>query len=138
MVEPASSVAEQILSLTQRLLDAIDRQDWSTYEELCDPSLTACEPEALGHRVCGLEFHHYYFRLEGSGRPRRSEIVDPHVRQIGDAVILSYVRLVQSTSADGSPRTDAFEETRVWQKMGVEWRHVHFHRSVCGRWSAGE
>jgi len=35
-------------TLTKQLLDAIDNGDLETYRELCDPSLTAFEPEALG------------------------------------------------------------------------------------------
>ena len=57
---------ENILQLNQRLLDAIAAADWATYEELCDPELTAFEPEARGQRVEGLDFHRFYFDL---GKP---------------------------------------------------------------------
>ncbi len=40
----------ELLQLNQRLLDSIAHADWATYQELCDPSLTAFEPEALGQR----------------------------------------------------------------------------------------
>ena len=32
----------------------------------------------------------------------------------------------------GSPVTTHFEETRVWQRIGGKWRHVHIHRSPAG------
>ena len=48
---PANDPTDEILQLNQRLLDAIATGDWATYEELCDPALTAFEPEARGHRV---------------------------------------------------------------------------------------
>ncbi len=48
-----------------------------------------------------------------------------------DAVVVAYVRLVQSASGDG-PAVSATEETRVWQRRDGRWRHVHFHRSAAG------
>jgi calcium/calmodulin-dependent protein kinase (CaM kinase) II len=55
--------------------------------------------------------------------------VAPHVRILGDVAIVACVRLTQRTAPDGSPTTQAFEETRVWRKQDGRWRHVHFHRS---------
>ena len=46
----------ELLQLNQRLLDSIAGADWATYEELCDPSLTAFEPEAQGQLIEGLAF----------------------------------------------------------------------------------
>ncbi len=40
------SDSEELLQLNQRLLDAITDSDWAVYQELCDPTLTAFEPEA--------------------------------------------------------------------------------------------
>ena len=52
------------------------------------------------------------------------------MRLMGDsAAVISYVRLTQSLDASGAPQTGRMEETRVWQKIGGEWKHVHFHRS---------
>jgi calcium/calmodulin-dependent protein kinase (CaM kinase) II len=56
-------------------------------------------------------------------------MASPHVRVMGDVAVLSYVRLNQRVSADGTPTTKAVEETRVWQKQNGMWKHVHFHRS---------
>ncbi len=42
---------DAILAKTQQLLVAIAGGDWNTYAELCDPSLTCFEPEALGNLV---------------------------------------------------------------------------------------
>lgn len=124
----------ELLDLTQRLLDSIAAGDYATYAELCDESLTAFEPEALGQLVEGLDFHRYYFDLAAasgkSGAARQNTLASPHVRMLGhDAAVVAYVRLVQSVADDGSPRTAAFEETRVWQRNGAAWKHVHFHRS---------
>jgi len=48
---------QQIIELTQRLLDCVGVWDWATYEELCDERLKCFEPEAPGQLVEGLAFH---------------------------------------------------------------------------------
>lgn len=117
------------LALTRQLLDSIHAADWDHYERLCDPTLTCFEPEAKSHQVEGLNFHRFYFNL-GPGKSS-STITSPVVRPLGeDAAVVSYTRLVQSLDADGRPITRTFEETRVWQRVNGEWRHVHFHRSA--------
>lgn len=119
-----------LLDLTRQLLDAIARGDWETYQSLCDPTLSAFEPEACGHLVEGLEFHRFYFRTTGPRASRADTICSPHVRTLGtEAGVVSYVRVVQSLDANGSPQTKSYDETRVWQLRDETWRHVHFHRS---------
>ncbi len=54
----------------------------------------------------------------------------PHVRVMGDVAVISFIRLVQKLDGNGSPITTRSEETRVWQRQGGRWRHVHFHRTV--------
>ena len=53
-------IEDELLLLSERLLQAIDSKDWETYTQLCDVSLTAYEPEALGQLVEGLPFHYFY------------------------------------------------------------------------------
>lgn len=120
----------ELLELTRQLLDSIDQQDWSTYTRLCDSTLSAFEPEALGNLVEGMEFHEFYFQMEATGRAKRSTISSPHIRLMGDCAVVSYVRVVQRVDADGNAPSAAFEETRIWQKQNGEWQHVHFHRSL--------
>ena len=60
-------------------------------------------------------------------------MASPHVRMLSDsAALVAYVRLVQKLDAAGSPITVRSEETRLWQKLGGRWQHVHFHRSLPG------
>ena len=119
----------ELLELNQRLLDAIASADWETYEQLCDPQLTAFEPEAAGQRVEGLPFHRFYFDLGGDDRTRTT-MVDPRVRWLGtDAAVVTFVRLTQRVGLDG-PSTQACEETRVWERRDGRWWHIHFHRSL--------
>jgi calcium/calmodulin-dependent protein kinase (CaM kinase) II len=125
------AIVEELLQTNQRLLDAIAVANWEVYAELCDPSLTCFEPEAAGQLVEGMAFHHFYFKLGGTAREHNTTMCSPHVRFLGDTAVVSYVRLNQRVSADGSPTTRAVEETRVWQRRDGAWRHVHFHRSVA-------
>jgi ketosteroid isomerase-like protein len=123
------SVENELLSLSRKLLTAIDAGDWSTYASLCDESITCFEPEALGHLVAGLPFHKYYFDLPAGKTPKQSTIASPQVRVIGDAAVVTYVRVVQKLDAQGAPISAAAMETRIWQKTASGWKHVHFHRS---------
>ncbi len=122
-------VAQELLHLTQQLLDSIARADWKTYEELCDPSLTAFEPESQGQLVEGMPFHRFYFNLGGVPGEHNTTLASPHVRIMGETAVVAYVRLNQRVDAQGAPVVRAFAETRVWQRQGGRWRHVHFHRS---------
>lgn len=126
------SAEAELLSLSQQLLSVIDAGNWDAYAKLCDPSLSCFEPEALGQLVEGLPFHKFYFDMPGTGRPKQSTMASPKVRVMGDAAVVTYVRVVQKIQADGSPVCVAIEETRVWQKQNGSWLHVHFHRSAPG------
>ncbi len=123
-------VVEELLRLNAKLLDCIARADWQTYQELCDPSLSAFEPEAIGHLVEGMDFHHFYFRLGGVAGEFNTTMSRPHVRVMGDVAVVSYVRLNQRRDPSGTPLTIGSAETRVWQRQGGCWKHVHFHRSA--------
>jgi calcium/calmodulin-dependent protein kinase (CaM kinase) II len=128
------SVESELLDLSRRLLASIDAGEWKTYESLCCPSITCIEPEALGHLAEGLPCHKFYIDLPAgpSQTPaKQSSIASPHVRVLGDAAVVSYIRLVQKLDASGAPVSTAAMETRVWQKSPSGWKHVHFHRTPC-------
>jgi ketosteroid isomerase-like protein len=120
----------ELLQLNQRLLDSISQGDWATYQELCDPSLTAIEPEAPGQIVEGLAFHRFYFDLGGIRGRHQTTMTAPHVRVMGDVAVVAYVRLIQRVGPEGAAITAATAETRVWRRAEGRWRHVHFHRSA--------
>lgn len=120
----------EIIALNQKLLESIVGGDWKAYESLCDSSITCFEAEARGQLVQGMPFHKYYFDLGGPAAKKLVTMASPHVRMLGsDAAVICYVRLTQSLDAAGAPQTSKFEETRIWQKIGGAWKHVHFHRS---------
>ena len=125
----SNEIESALLAVNQRLLNAIAAGDWNTYAELCDPSLTAFEPEALGQVVEGLDFHKFYFTGSGSGGRRQNSMCSPHVRVMGDVAVLSYFRLTQVHDEQARFSSAGTEETRVWQKQDGKWKHVHFHRS---------
>ncbi|KAI5083941.1 hypothetical protein GOP47_0000110 [Adiantum capillus-veneris] len=134
-------VEEDLLRLTKELLQCIDVGDYAVYKRLCDPALTAFEPESHGHLVEGLAFHKFYFDI-GRMFPAlssQSQISSPKVTLVGDdAALVTYTRLRQSTTMDGVPSVEAFNETRVWERKPdsggmLVWKNVHFHRSKSPR-----
>jgi calcium/calmodulin-dependent protein kinase (CaM kinase) II len=129
-VKHDESTIEELLTLSQRLLESIAAADWETYASLCDAGLSAFEPESQGHLVEGMDFHRFYFNLGAGPGACNVTLSAPHVRVMGDAAVVSYVRLTQRCDADGKPVVSRCEETRVWQRVGGRWQHVHFHRSV--------
>jgi hypothetical protein len=120
----------EVLGLNERLLQSIAEGDWEAYAALCDPTLSCFEPESRGQLVEGMDFHRYYFEHGKPSTPRNTTLCAPHVRLLGDAAVVSYVRLVQTLDDAGKHVTQRFEETRVWQRENDVWRHVHFHRSA--------
>jgi calcium/calmodulin-dependent protein kinase (CaM kinase) II len=124
--------SEELLRLNQRLLDAIAEADWDVYRQLCDPTLTAFEPEAKGQLVQGLEFHSFYFNRKRPKGDHKTTMCSPKIRIMGDVAVIAYVRLNQRVGDDGLPVSKAVEETRIWQRQDGNWKHVHFHRSPIG------
>jgi calcium/calmodulin-dependent protein kinase (CaM kinase) II len=120
----------ELLRLNQCLLESIATADWDAYQELCDSSLTAFEPEAAGQLVEGMAFHRFYFDLGGVRGRHQTTMCSPRVRLLGDVAVVAYVRLIQRVGPDGAAVTVASAETRVWQRRDGRWRHVHFHRSA--------
>ncbi|XP_030883524.1 calcium/calmodulin-dependent protein kinase type II subunit delta [Leptonychotes weddellii] len=52
---------QEIIKVTEQLIEAINNGDFEAYTKICDPGLTAFEPEALGNLVEGMDFHRFYF-----------------------------------------------------------------------------
>lgn len=128
-----SSIARKtdIVKMTECILDAINSGDFETYTKLCDPNITAFEPEALGNLVEGIDFHKFYF--DNSIKQSKSSnvtILSPVVHLLGeDAASIGYVKVTQTLDKQGHAFTSQAEETRVWQRKEGRWYNVHFHRS---------
>ncbi|XP_051897077.1 calcium/calmodulin-dependent protein kinase type II subunit beta isoform X23 [Pristis pectinata] len=123
---------QEIIKLTEQLIEAINNGDFEAYAKICDPGLTSFEPEALGNLVEGMDFHRFYFEnlLSKNNKPIHTTILNPHVHLIGeDAACIAYIRLTQYIDIQGRPRTTQSEETRVWHRRDSKWQNVHFHCS---------
>ncbi|KAK4808290.1 hypothetical protein QYF61_020771 [Mycteria americana] len=113
--EDTKARKQEIIKITEQLIEAVNNGDFEAYAKICDPGLTSFEPEALGNL---------------NNKPIHTTILNPHVHVIGeDAACIAYIRLTQYIDAQGRPRTSQSEETRVWHRRDGKWQNVHFHGS---------
>ncbi|XP_023215319.1 calcium/calmodulin-dependent protein kinase type II delta chain-like, partial [Centruroides sculpturatus] len=123
---------QEIIKMTECLLESINNGDYATYTKLCDPHMTAFEPEALGNLVEGMDFHRFYFEnvLGKQIKTLHTLMLNPAVHLLGeDAACIAYVRLTQYIDKSGMAHTQRSEETRLWHKKDGKWQNIHFHRS---------
>nr|XP_055033135.1 calcium/calmodulin-dependent protein kinase (CaM kinase) II gamma 1 isoform X5 [Misgurnus anguillicaudatus] len=128
----AAARKQEIIKITEQLIEAVNNGDFEAYTRICDPGLTSFEPEALGNLVEGMDFHKFYFEhlLSKNNKPVHTTILNPHVHLIGeDAACIAYIRLTQYIDSQGRPRSCQSEETRVWHRRDGKWLNVHFHCS---------
>ncbi|KAM9823150.1 calcium/calmodulin-dependent protein kinase (CaM kinase) II beta 1 isoform 5-T5 [Syngnathus typhle] len=128
----SQSRKQEIIKITEQLIEAINNGDFDAYAKICDPSLTSFEPEALGNLVEGMDFHRFYFDnlLSKNDKPIHTTILNPHVHLIGeDAACIAYIRLTQFVDGQGRPQSSQSEETRVWHRREAKWQNIHFHCS---------
>uniref|UniRef100_A0A8C8E287 calcium/calmodulin-dependent protein kinase n=1 Tax=Oryzias sinensis TaxID=183150 RepID=A0A8C8E287_9TELE len=129
---PPCLPAQEIIKITEQLIEAVNNGDFEAYAKICDPGLTSFEPEGLGNLVEGMDFHRFYFDnlLSKNSKPIHTTILNPHVHMIGeDAACIAYIRLTQFVDSQGRPRSSQSEETRVWHRRESRWQNVHFHCS---------
>ncbi|XP_045551260.1 calcium/calmodulin-dependent protein kinase type II subunit beta isoform X27 [Salmo salar] len=130
--EDVKARKQDIIKITEQLIQAVNNGDFEAYAKICDPGLTSFEPEALGNLVEGMDFHRFYFEnlLSKNSKPIHTTILNPHVHLIGeDAACIAYIRLTQFVDGLGHPRSSQSEETRVWHRRDSKWQNVHFHCS---------
>ncbi|XP_032453249.1 calcium/calmodulin-dependent protein kinase type II alpha chain isoform X21 [Nasonia vitripennis] len=134
LLQGAQARRQEIIKMTEQLIESINTGDFEAYTKICDPHLTAFEPEALGNLVEGMEFHKFYFDnvvLGKNCKAVNTTILNPHVHLLGeDAACIAYVRLTQYMDKQGVAHTQQSEESRVWHKKDNKWQNVHFHRSA--------
>ncbi|NXG51010.1 KCC2A kinase, partial [Psilopogon haemacephalus] len=110
---------QEIIKVTEQLIEAISNGDFESYTKMCDPGMTAFEPEALGNLVEGLDFHRFYF--ENCKQP---------LWLLRDPSHLPCTRLSFALpQLAGERRVVRSEETRIWHRRDGKWQIVHFHRS---------
>uniref|UniRef100_A0A646QE86 calcium/calmodulin-dependent protein kinase n=1 Tax=Hemiscolopendra marginata TaxID=943146 RepID=A0A646QE86_9MYRI len=123
---------QEIVKVTEQLIEAINAGDFESYTKICDPHMTSFEPESLGNLVEGMEFHKFYFDnvLGKNCKSINTTILNPHVHFLGDdAACIAYIRLTQFMDKSGMAHSQQSEETRVWHRRDGKWQSVHFHRS---------
>ncbi|XP_014221031.1 calcium/calmodulin-dependent protein kinase type II alpha chain isoform X9 [Trichogramma pretiosum] len=133
LLQGAQARRQEIIKMTEQLIESINTGDFEAYTKICDPHLTAFEPEALGNLVEGMEFHKFYFDnvLGKNCKAVNTTILNPHVHLLGDdAACIAYVRLTQYMDKQGVAHTQQSEESRIWHKKDNKWQNVHFHRSA--------
>ncbi|XP_011500183.1 PREDICTED: calcium/calmodulin-dependent protein kinase type II alpha chain isoform X5 [Ceratosolen solmsi marchali] len=133
LLQGAQARRQEIIKMTEQLIESINTGDFEAYTKICDPHLTAFEPEALGNLVEGMEFHKFYFDnvLGKNCKAVNTTILNPHVHLLGeDAACIAYVRLTQYMDKQGVAHTQQSEESRVWHKKDNKWQNVHFHQSA--------
>jgi len=156
---------QEIIKLTENVLESIASGDFEAYAKLTPPTLTSFEPESLGNLVSGMEFHKFYFEATSLTPPTRSvggvgevdctnnrrresvstcmqkhtTMLNPHVHLLGeDAAVIAFVRLTQFFhGGEKTPTTTQTEETRIWHRNNGKWQMVHVHRSANAgcKWS---
>uniref|UniRef100_A0A8C7VW74 calcium/calmodulin-dependent protein kinase n=1 Tax=Oncorhynchus mykiss TaxID=8022 RepID=A0A8C7VW74_ONCMY len=132
LLVPPAVRKQEIIKITEQLIEAVNNGDFEAYAKICDPCLTSFEPEALGNLVEGMDFHRFYFDnlLSKNSKPIHTTILNPHVHLIGeDAACIAYIRLTQFVDGTGRPCSSQSEETRVWHRRESKWQNVHFHCS---------
>ncbi|NWU62363.1 KCC2D kinase, partial [Pterocles burchelli] len=113
---------QEIIKVTEQLIEAINNGDFEAYTKICDPGLTSFEPEALGNLVEGMDFHRFYFE---NGKHSFFISVNLHLFLV---FCCTHSHIIGHLG-NGMPKTMQSEETRVWHRRDGKWQNVHFHRS---------
>ncbi|NXL33860.1 KCC2D kinase, partial [Glaucidium brasilianum] len=119
---------QEIIKVTEQLIEAINNGDFEAYTKICDPGLTSFEPEALGNLVEGMDFHRFYFE-NGKHSFLISVWFFSEFCCVCFSVCFYCTHLHITWHLGGMPKTMQSEETRVWHRRDGKWQNVHFHRS---------
>ncbi|NXA59107.1 KCC2D kinase, partial [Mohoua ochrocephala] len=129
---------QEIIKVTEQLIEAINNGDFEAYTKICDPGLTSFEPEALGNLVEGMDFHRFYFE---NGKYSLFISKEYYFSEFcyrcfsvcfcsAHSHITGHLRERRRyMDGSGMPKTMQSEETRVWHRRDGKWQNVHFHRS---------
>uniref|UniRef100_A0A480PZC9 calcium/calmodulin-dependent protein kinase n=1 Tax=Sus scrofa TaxID=9823 RepID=A0A480PZC9_PIG len=92
---------QEIIKITEQLIEAINNGDFEAYTKICDPGLTSFEPEALGNLVEGMDFHKFYF--ENREWVRAAEILLPAPHPLLARLLLFPIARVSLTDLPATP-----------------------------------
>lgn len=107
-------IQNELLELSQQLLDAIDTNNEETYKCLIE-SKQECDND-----------------IKSNTNLKMSTMTNTMVRVIGKSAVVSYVRVLQINNGIGSIITNSYEETRVWEIVKKDdmytWLNIHTHQ----------
>lgn len=125
-------------------LEAIYKNDISTYHATTSDELTLYEWWVTPHRLEGLPFHDFMmsenaqrglvFGAEVKGERRmepprtRFDLANLRIQRYGETAIASYT-LLTSSGTDEGVTVAAHNESRVIVRLDGEWKVVHVHKS---------
>lgn len=131
----ASADEKEIIDLTARLIAVIGAKDVKEYFKMCSEDVTCIEPETCGQLVTGLEFHKFFLDTMPTYSSLQQSVHNPKVHMLGDgSACIAYQRIMQCCEKGKPPKVMCFPETRVWNKVGNDWKCVHIHRSAAIHW----
>ena len=120
---------KKIKEVLSNILNSIQLGDNVTYKKYVSPELTCFEPESLGNKVLGLNFHLFFGNNVPPPDKYNIELINPTIRVIGSVAYACYTILI-SKSLENNVSVQSSNETRIFHKNEEgNWKIVHFHRS---------
>lgn len=121
------NVAEDILALERKALDRWCSSDPSGFLEISADGVTYFDP-FQPKRLDGLDnLTAYYEELRGRISAARWEMVEPNVKMIGEAAVLTFNFISYSGTEEQRMRWNC---TEVYQFKDEHWRIIHTHWSL--------
>jgi len=135
-----SFVKNDILTNTQKLMNAIEENDYNTYKHLCHEDMftedneVSIDDDADNHQRV-LSFFEQNERIEHennrviTSNPNKISNIEFNVYQ-GTKAVISYDRIILDNKDDDSSVLLKLKETRVWNHSHSGWKQVYFSREA--------
>lgn len=126
-------VAAKIMEITYAAWKADKEKDFDAGMALLADDYTEFN-SAVPVRVDGKEMNGRFYEafIQGSGEVVAAEAVNPKVQVYGDVAILSYNYVGYTKSEEGEVEPNLAKSTRVYAKIGGEWKLVHANFAPAG------
>jgi len=120
--------ADDVLALERTALERWGRGDPDGFLEISASDVVYFDP-FLEQSLVGIEaLRGYYEQIRGQVHIERFEILEPQVRVVGDAVVLTY--RFDSWGQGGA--TYRWNTTEVYRRDSEGWRIIHTHWAFTG------
>jgi hypothetical protein len=112
-----------------RLHDSIRDSNVEEFKKVVDPGVTAFDIGCKGHLLNGLSYHEFNINAQ-SNIKKRFHINNTSIKLLSSKTAITTCSIVKQTTHNSTTSTNAFDETRVWEKSkDGNWRNVHIHLS---------